>query len=197
MKNKKLGNNIFLTSFLPAVAYWYLDEHYPVKIALIGGISLSILEILFEKFYNKHVHSLSKFNFFLIVFLGGISLLGENGIWFKLQPALSFWGISIFFIYRLRNGRGVFNELIESMGQKRRPPEFLIKAMEVQITYLFIVYGILMAILAIWFPTSTWVFFKTIGLYLILGIFMGVQFFLNKKRMKAYYEQKPPSPPQV
>lgn len=192
MKNKKLGNNLFLTSFLPAVAYWYLDEHYPVKVALIGGISLSILEILFEKFYNKHVHALSKFNFLLIVILGGISLLGNDGIWFKLQPALSFWGVSVFFIYRLKTGKGVFNELIDGMGKARRPPEFIIRAMEIQITYLFVLYGILMAILAIWFPTSTWLFFKTAGLYLILGIFMGVQLYLNKKRMQQHLAKNPP-----
>lgn len=194
MKNKKLGNNLFLTSFLPAVAYWYLDEHYPVKVALIGGISLSILEILFEKFYNKHVHALSKFNFLLIVILGGISLLGNDGIWFKLQPALSFWGVSVFFIYRLKTGKGVFNELIDGMGKARRPPEFIIRAMEIQITYLFVMYGILMAILAIWFPTSTWLFFKTAGLYLILGIFMGVQLYLNKKRMQQHLAKNPPPP---
>lgn len=192
MKNKKIGNNLFLTSFLPAVAYWYLDEHYPVKIALIGGISLAIVEILFEKFYNKQVHALSKFNFFLIFFLGGISLLGDDGVWFKMQPALSFWGVSIFFIYRLKKGKGVFSEMMEAMGQVKAPPEFIMKAMEIQMTYLFILYGILMAILALWFPTSIWVFFKTAGLYLILGLFMGVQIFLNKKRMRKYLEENQP-----
>lgn len=195
MNNKKLGNNLFLTSFLPALAYWYLDENYPVRVALIGGISLSILEILFEKFYNKRVHALSKFNFFLIAFLGGLSLLGDDGIWFKLQPALSFWGISVFFIYRLRSGQGVFNEMLESMGKTNRPPAFIVRTMEVQITYLFVAYGLLMAILAIWFATSTWVFFKTAGLYVILAIFMGAQFYLNKKRMREHWEKNPPPKP--
>ncbi|MFA6238321.1 MAG: septation protein IspZ [Bacteriovorax sp.] len=192
MKNKKIGNNLFLTSFLPAVAYWYLDEHYPVRIALIGGISLSIAEILFEKFYNKHVHALSKFNFFLILFLGGLSLLGDNGIWFKMQPALSFWGVSVFFIYRLRRGNGVFSEMMEAMGQAKRLPDFIIRAMEIQMTVLFIFYGVLMAILAFCFPTSTWLFFKTVGLYIILGIFMGVQVYLNRKRMRGHLEKNPP-----
>lgn len=172
------------------MAYWYLDEHYPVKIALIGGISLSVLEILFEKIYNKKVHALSQFNFFLILFLGGLSLMGDDGIWFKLQPAISFWGVSVFFIYRLRAGSGVFSEMMEAMDQSKRPPDFLIKAMEVHMTYLFVLYGVLMAVLAIWFSTSVWVFFKTAGLYIILILFMGVQFFLNKKRMKLHYEKK-------
>lgn len=175
-----------MTSFLPAVAYWYLDEHYPVKIALIGGISLSILEIIFEKLYNKHVHTLSKFNFVLILLLGGISLLGDDGIWFKMQPALSFWGVSAFLIYRLKKGRGVFTEMIEGMNQQKAPPEFILRAMEVHITYLFLAYGILMAVLAVWFSTSTWVFFKTAGLYIVLAVFMGAQFVLNKQRMRKY-----------
>lgn len=174
---------MFLTSFLPAIAYWYLDEHFSVKIALVGGITLSICEIVFEKLYSGHVHALSRFNFILIIFLGGVSLLGNDGIWFKLQPALSFLGVSVFFIYRLRKGKGVFAEMMEGFPSEKRPPPQILRAMEVHMTYLFISYGLLMIVLAIWFSTSVWIFFKTIGLYIFFGLFMVVQFYLNKKRM--------------
>jgi len=85
--------------------------------------------------------------------------------------------------------------MLDGMGKSNRPPAFIVRAMEVQITYLFIVYGFLMAILAIWFATSTWVFFKTAGLYIILAIFMGAQLYLNKKRMRQHWEKNPPTPP--
>ena len=108
--NKK-ANNFFLISFLPAILYWYLETKYPVKIALIGGIVLSIAEIIFEKLYIGHVHQLSKFNFGLIVFLGGFSLIEENGVWFKLQPTLSMWAVSGYMIYKLKRGDGFFSEI--------------------------------------------------------------------------------------
>ena len=39
--------NFFLISFLPAILYWYLEENYPVKIAVIGGLPAA-LEICVE-----------------------------------------------------------------------------------------------------------------------------------------------------
>lgn len=184
-QSNKRANNFFLISFLPAILYWYLETKYPVKIALIGGIILSVAEIIFEKLYIGHVHQLSKFNFGLILFLGGFSLMEENGIWFKLQPSLSMWAVSIYMIYKLKQGKGFFSEMMEEMRPDApRPPEFLLKKMERNLTILFMAYGVLMAVLAIWFSTSIWAFFKTAGFFIIFIIFMIVQMIINKKALK-------------
>jgi len=189
----KKSNNFFLISFLPAILYWYLESQYPVKTALIGGIALSVAEILFEKFYSGHVHQLSKFNFFLIIALGGFSLMEENGIWFKLQPSLSLWAVSVYMGLKLRNGRGFFKEMMMEMRPDAvHPPDFIMKSMERNMVIMFACYGILMGALAIWFPTSIWVFFKTAGLFVVMGIFMVIQMVLNKKAMqKARNEISP------
>ncbi len=83
-----MGNNkpFFFLSFLPAIAYWYLESNYDLQTALIGGLVLATVEILLEKIFTKHVHAISKFNFYLVVVLGGIAFIGQEGIWFKLQP---------------------------------------------------------------------------------------------------------------
>jgi intracellular septation protein len=162
----KKSNNFFLISFLPAILYWYLESQYPVKTALIGGIALSVAEILFEKFYSGHVHQLSKFNFFLIIALGGFSLMEENGIWFKLQPSLS--------------------------PDAAHPPDFIMKSMERNMVIMFVCYGILMGVLAVWFPTSVWAFFKTAGLFVVMGIFMVVQMVLNKRAIQKARNQVAP-----
>lgn len=181
---KKSGKNIFLLSFLPAILYWYLESHYPVKIALIGGIILSIVEILFEKLYYGHVHQLSRFNFFLIVFLGGFSLMEENGIWFKLQPSISMWAVAIYMIFKLRSGNGFFKEMMEEINPDgNRPPDSVLMSMERNVVILFMLYGVLMFVLAMWFSTSWWVFFKTAGFFIIMAIFLVVQVILNRRAM--------------
>lgn len=183
-KTKKT-NNFFLISFLPAILYWYLESQYPVKIALMGGIILSVAEITFEKFYSGYVHQLSKFNFFLIVALGGFSLMEENGIWFKLQPSLSLWAVSLYMGFKLKNGKGFFKEMMDEMRPDApKPPDFIMQSMERNMVILFACYGILMGVLAIWYPTSIWVFFKTAGLFIVMGVFVIVQMILNKKAMK-------------
>lgn len=151
----------------------------------MGGIILSVAEVTFEKFYSGYVHQLSKFNFFLIVALGGFSLMEENGIWFKLQPSLSLWAVSLYMGFKLKNGKGFFKEMMDEMRPDApKPPDFIMQSMERNMVILFACYGILMGVLAIWYPTSIWVFFKTAGLFIVMGVFVVVQMILNKKAMK-------------
>ena len=79
----------FLMSFIPAVAYWILESNFSLEIALIGGIILGVLEMIVEKKFSGHVHTLSKVNLSLIVVLGVISLIAKEGVWFKLQPTFT------------------------------------------------------------------------------------------------------------
>ena len=184
-----------MISFLPAILYWYLESQYPVKTALIGGIALSVAEILFERFYIGHVHQLSKFNFFLIVALGGFSLMEEDGIWFKLQPSLSLWAVAAYMGLKLKKGSGFFKEMmIEMKPDAVHPPDFIMKSMERNMVFMFILYGILMGVLAIWFTTSIWVFFKTAGLFIVMGIFMVIQIIksLNFNTISKILQAKQP-----
>ncbi len=189
MANKTLSKNFFLISFLPAIAYWYLEENYPVMIAVTGGMILATIEVLFEKIYFKHVHTLSKFNFYLIAILGGISLIGDEGIWFKLQPAFTGVGIASFLFYKLKTGEGLLLEMMESFNQKQAPPKELIKGMELHLSFLFMVYGLFMAFVATNLSTDTWLFFKTIGFYIAFAIFMIGEFVWLRIQAKRLHQQ--------
>lgn len=188
-KSSSLSKNFFLISFLPAIAYWYLEENYPIRIAITGGLILAILEITFEWFYTKHIHTLSKFNFFLILFLGGISLIGDEGIWFKLQPAFTGVGIGAFLGYRLIRGKGMMLEMMESMN-KVPPPEFIITTLEKHMAVLFTLYGIFMAFVALKLSTDQWLFFKTIGFYIVFGIFFLFEMVYMRFQMKKFIKRK-------
>lgn len=172
--NKASQKNFFLISFLPAIAYWYLEENYPLKIALAGGLLLAILEISLEWFFTKHVHTISKFNFYLILVLGGISFLGDDGIWFKLQPAFTGVGIGAFLIYRTVSGKGLMIEMMETMNPEVKPLPFM-PLVEKHISLFFFLYGIFMAYVAFSLSTDKWLFFKTIGFYIATGVFFIVE----------------------
>lgn len=191
-QQKKRSSNFFLISFLPAILYWYLETKYPVKIALIGGICLSIAEIVFERVFTGHVHQLSKFNFFLVIFLGGFSLMEENGIWFKLQPSFSLWAVAVYMAFKIKKGSGFFKEMMMDMKPDGpRPPDFILQSMEKNMVWLFAFYGALMGVLALWFPTSVWAFFKTAGFFVVLGVFMVIQTILNRRAMARHNRLNP------
>jgi intracellular septation protein len=180
--------NFFLISFLPAIAYWYLEENYPIRIAITGGLILAILEISFEHFYTKHIHTLSKFNFFLILILGGISLLGEDGLWFKLQPAFTGVAIGGFMIFRLWKGQGMMWEMMESMPNKTPMPAFIIQSLEKHMVLLFMGYGFFMVFVALKLTTDEWLFFKTLGFYIVCGVFFLFEMIYLRLTVKKWHQ---------
>lgn len=184
---QNISKNFYLFSFLPALAYWYLESHYPIRIAVAGGLILSVLEISLEKIWTKHVHTLSKFNFFLLLLLGGMSLLGDEGIWFKLQPLFTGLGIGGFLIYRLKSGRGLMLEMMETMG-KELPPKEILTNLEFHLAVFFSLYGLFMGGVAIWATTDTWLFFKTIGFYIVFFLFFLIEIFFIRRTIKKLSE---------
>ena len=183
--------NFYLLSFLPALVYWYLEENYPVRVAVSGGLILAVLEIAIEYYFTKHIHTLSKFNFFLILGLGGISLLGDEGIWFKLQPMFTGVGIAGFLFYRLFIvKKGLLLEMSEVVKSKQNVvvPSFLMNRMERDLAGLFFVYGLFMGGIALKGSTDLWLFFKTLGFYLTFAIFVIIEMLLMRRSLRVLAE---------
>lgn len=162
----------FLLSFLPAFAYWYLETYYTLEVALLGGIVLGAIEMLVEKKFTGHVHTLSKLNLILILVLGGISLAAKEGVFFKLQPALTGVALSAFLIYKRVRGQSLFLEMLEDMKQRPPLPPDTYKQMEWHVCLFLLAFAGFMAWVALKETTATWLFWKTGGFYLAFGGFM-------------------------
>lgn len=180
---KPSSKSFFLISFLPALAYWYLEENYPLDIALAGGLSLAFLEITLEKILTKHVHTLSKFNFLLILVLGGIALLAKEGIWFKLQPCFTGVIMGGYLFYKYLKNESLMYEIVETMNSTP-PPKGVIIFLERNLGVFMFLYGIFMAFIAVLTKTDVWLFFKTAGFYIATFIFMIGNTFYLKRMMK-------------
>ncbi|MBP9673499.1 MAG: septation protein IspZ [Bacteriovoracaceae bacterium] len=168
----KKSKPFFLLSFLPAVAYWYLETHFSVSVAVIGGSCLATLELILEKIFSGRCHAISKLNFLLVVILGGFSLLSQDGIWFKLQPALAAFFMSFYWSFKLfYKKEGLLLEMMKESGRSVSNPQGIMR-LEKDMVIFFIFYAFLMTGLALWGQTSVWVFFKTIGLYIGFAIFI-------------------------
>lgn len=180
--------NFFLISFIPAIAYWYLEENYTLQIALIGGLFLSVLEISLEKIFTAHVHSLSKMNFFLILFLGLLSLLAQEGIWFKLQPM--FTGVILFLVFMFKKYRGGSFLLEMASSMPNQLPDFILKKLEFHMAIFLGLYGVFMGWVALSLETDRWLFFKTVGFYIAFFIFMILEMIVTRKSIKEHYTKE-------
>lgn len=180
VKNQK---TFFFFSFLPALAYWYLEENYSLQVALIGGVALAVVEMALEWIFTKHIHTITKFNFTLILFLGGISLLASEGIWFKLQPAFTGWVMGGYLIYKYIRKESLMYEIISQLNNKM-PPRELLQWTERNMGIFLFVYGSFMSVVAVLGSTEQWLFWKTIGFYICFGVFSVLQTILMRFKLR-------------
>ncbi len=165
----------FLLSFIPALAYWLLETYSTLEIALLGGMVLGLLEMGLEKKFTGHVHTLSKLNIALIVVLGGISLIAQEGIFFKLQPTFTGMAIGLFLIYKKLKKKSLMFEMLMDFKQRPPLPEEFYKTLEWHLCLFLLVFAVFMAYVAIKETTAVWLFWKTGGFYLAFGGFMIVE----------------------
>ncbi|MFP5386058.1 MAG: inner membrane-spanning protein YciB [Bacteriovoracia bacterium] len=165
----------FLLSFLPALAYWYLETYYTLEVALIGGVLLGIVEMLLEKKFTGHIHTLSKLNIGLIVILGGVSLIAKEGLFFKLQPTFTGVALALFLLFKKFRKQSLMVEMIKDMKQRPPLPEEFYKIMEWHICLFLMAFAAFMAWIAVFQTTSTWLFWKTAGFYIVFFVFMAFE----------------------
>lgn len=184
MKN---GQNppYFLLSFIPALAYWLLETYTTLEIALIGGIVLGIIEMILEKKFTGHVHTLSKLNISLIVVLGGISLIAKEGIWFKLQPTMTGVAVAGFFLYKKFRKESLIFQMLTDMKtpSDRMLPESVYGMMEWHLCIFLLGFASWMFHVAMNMTTAEWLFWKTGGFYIAFIPFMIVEMFFIRMKL--------------
>ncbi len=190
MELKLIKNRpFFILSFLPAIAYWLLEENASIELAVSGGIGLALVEFLIEKKFLGKIHSISKLNFFLILLLGGTSLIFKDGLMFKLQPfftGIVMGGVFLFKTIRLKSS--YMNELMQDV-QTNPPPRWMLLILERDLGFFMFFYGCFMAYVAINLSTGNWLFFKTIGFYIAFIIFMAIELLIIRLKIKKQQDR--------
>ncbi len=86
-------------------------------------------------------------------------------------------------MYRLIKKESLMVEMMKSM-HAHPLPDVIIMRMERDLSVFLIIYGIFMAFIAVFTETSTWLFFKTGGFYIITIIFFVVEMLLVRMSLR-------------
>ena len=162
----------FLLSFIPAAAYWILELYFTLEIALMGGMIIGVIEMAFEKKISGHVHTLSKLNVALILILGGVALVAQEGIWFKLQPTFTGVAVASFLAFQKWRNKSIMHQMLIDMRQPVPLPMELYKLIEWHLAVFLLGFAVFMGYVAVYQSTSRWIFWKTAGFYIVFGAFL-------------------------
>lgn len=173
--NKSQGLSLFFGGLLPIVAFTIIDEQYGPVWGTIAGMVFGIGEIIFEKVRHNKVATITWVGNGMILTLGGISIISQDGIWFKLQPAL-FEGFFAAFLWgSLILKKPFLAMMAEKQGTQINPVvKPLMNGMTFRLGLFFAAHAAVATWAALEWSTAQWALLK--GVYLFASFFVYLLF---------------------
>lgn len=182
---KRQALSVFFGGLLPVIAFTVIEEKYGVLYGLIAGMVFGVGEIIYEFVTQKKVSAITWIGNGLIIGLGGISLFFNEGIWFKLQPALLEAGMFVF----LAASWVMKKPFLVMMIEKQNPeaPDFIKKQMSgmtLRFSFFLLAHAVLATYAAFYWSTEAWAILKGVGLTVSTILYMFVEVLWARSRIK-------------
>lgn len=176
-----------LPGLLPVIIFIIADEIWGTKTGLLVAIGTGILELVYTYIQEKRFDRFIIFDTFLLVAMGGISLLLENDIFFKIKPAF----INLIFCIIL--GLSAFSKKNLMMLYSQRYFKDMVlepeqqHAMQKMIRLMFwfmSAYTLLVIYAAFFMSTRAWAFISGGLFYILFGVVFLWQIISNRIKAK-------------
>jgi intracellular septation protein len=189
-----------LRSFLvggvvPIVLYTVIEEYFGTWWGLIAGMAFGLGEMMWEWRTQGRVDPMTWGGNGMLLILGGVSLFTQEGIWFKLQPAL-IEGILVLVLWAsVCTGKPI----LLTLAQKQRvfpqrledqfPPLVAqlvrqsLQGMTFRLGVFFAIHALLSVWAALYWSTAAWAALKGIGLTVSLILYWVVESLVLRYRI--------------
>lgn len=181
-----MGGQLLWGGVLPVVIFTVIEDRYGATAGVYATFIYAVGEILYEKLRLKKIEKMTLWFNGLILGLGIISILADDGIWFKLQPAIIELVFFVMLFWSSRSGKPFLLALAEKQNPNidERGREFLM-GINFRLSFFFLAHAIIATWAAIGWPTSYWAALKAVGLPGTLVIYMLVEIVVFRRRVRA------------
>lgn len=189
--NKKDLLKKLLPGFLPLFVFIAADEIWGTTVGLIVAVVFGVGQLAFTYFKEKRLDKFTLLDTGLIVVLGGVSIIFDNDIFFKIKPGLIeiimcvILGISVFTPVNI-----LFSMSKRYMGDVEMN-DAMVKQMKRSILFMFIIFSlhtVLVFYSAFYLSKEAWVFISGGLFYILFGVYAAFEFirsWLKRKKMST------------
>lgn len=199
MKSKSQIRSLLLGGVLPVIAFTLIEEWKGPLWGTVAGLGFGALEIIYEWRKEGKVSAITWIANGMIFGLGLISVFTQDGIWFKLQPALLVLGMAFVFWGTSFLGRPLLIELAQKQNQNLPPLaiEFM-KTLNVRLGFFFVGLSALSVYAAFYWSTTEWAALKGVGSPLLMIAYLVLEILWFRFRDgSAKNLDKPQSPKEM
>lgn len=162
---------------LPVIAFTVVEQWYGPMGGAIAGIVFGGGEICWEIWRTGRVQKITWISNLLVIAFGALSLWKSNGVFFKLQPAALLLLFTVL-LFVTSFTKKPFLALLAQKQNPNLPPEALalLTGMNLRLGFLFLLLTAVSVHAAFYWSTVAWATLKGVGLPVLLGIYMLIEF---------------------
>ena len=173
---------------LPIVAFTVLEEWYGTLAGIIAGMVFGCGEMILEWRKTGRVETLTWAGTTVLLLLGGVSLLTNTGIWFKLQPAIleAVMGFALLGTWIAK--KPLLVSLMKRQGALNRVPSVAAQIVEARFSQMtfrlalfFLAHAVLATYAAFFWSTRAWGILKGVGFTVSLILYMVCEMFFIRR----------------
>ena len=196
--NAKPKNNVrslILGGLLPIVAYTFVEEYFGIFWGLVAGMVLAVGEIVWEKKTQNKVDPITWAGSGFILVLGSVSLFTQEGIWFRLQPAILEGVFAIALWTSVALGKPFLTMMARKQNLLDRFPKAIapfvmqrFSGMTLRIGAFFAVHSALATWAALHWSTRSWALLKGVGVTVSMVIYMVIETLVMRSAIQKRVE---------
>lgn len=181
-----------LPGFIPLFVFIAADEIWGTKVGLAVALIIGILELVYTYFKEKRLDKFIILDTALLIALGGVSILLDNDIFFKIKPAV----IEAILCFILAFSAFTKFNIVGGMSQR------YMKGMEITdevqkkfkdtlrvMFFIFTTHTLLVVYSAFFMSKEAWAFISGGLFYIIFGIYFLYEFVHQRRKVKKQVVQ--------
>lgn len=182
-----------LPGFLPIIVFIIVDEFWGTWYGLVVAIGIGVMELGIGLVRKRQVDRFVIFDVGLLLALGGVSLLLDNDIFFRLKPGV----ISLLMTGMIGFSAFSRHNILLQMSQRymkgveMNPYQmWMMQQTMKRIFWLLLGYSLLSILSAFIGPKSVWGFLNGPGLFVVMGLYMVLEWWQKKSQNQQFQQEE-------
>lgn len=163
----------FLFDYFPIICFFIAYKIKGIFFATAIAMIISALQVVIFWFIYKKVEKIHIITLFMILILGGTTLILHDPLFIKLKPSVIYWIFSVMFLGTQWIGNRTLIERL--LGDKLQAPQNAWRIINFSWAIFFLLLGLLNLYVVYHFSTNAWVNFKLFGTLGIMLVFIVLQ----------------------
>ncbi|MFA9392006.1 MAG: septation protein IspZ [Prolixibacteraceae bacterium] len=183
-----------LPGFIPLFVFIAADEIWGTKVGLIVALVVGLLELMYTYIKEKRFDRFILMDTALLMALGGVSILLDNDIFFKLKPAI----IEVIMCVILALSAFTRIDIVGGMSQRYLKGIEMNEAVQQQFKrtlkmmfWIFSGHTLLVVYSAFFMSKEAWAFISGGLFYILFGVYFAYEYLQQKRKLKNQSAQLP------